>query len=162
MDNNNFQFRLYADSAPFATLIYNNTQKWIYANKEAEKLTGFGEMELLSQNFWEIVAPKHKNLIKERGLARLKGEWPQDKYELQIAQKSGELKWVQIHMNRLDLEEQTTVIVGAVDIDSKKKNEIELIKSREQYNILTNNLIEGIILLDEVYKSLRKKNFPKV
>ena len=151
MDNNNFQFRLYADSAPFATLIYNNTQKWIYANKEAEKLTGFGEMELLSQNFWEIVAPKHKNLIKERGLARLKGEWPQDKYELQIAQKSGELKWVQIHMNRLDLEEQTTVIVGAVDIDSKKKNEIELIKSREQYNILTNNLIEGIILLDEDY-----------
>jgi len=151
MNNNDLQFRLYADSAPFATFIYDKTQKWVYANKEAEKLTGYSESELLSQNFWEIVALKNQSLIKERGLKRLKGEWPQDRYELQITQKNGEFKWVQIHMNLIDLAETKAIIVGAVDIDSKKKNEIELIKSREQYNILTNNLIEGIILLDEDY-----------
>ncbi|MDN5359424.1 MAG: hypothetical protein PWQ84_487, partial [Thermotogaceae bacterium] len=100
MKKNNDDFRLYADSAPFATLIYNDSHKWIYANKEAQALTGFTEQELLTQNFWDLVAPKYKSLIKERGLKRLKGEWPQDKYELQVIQKDGDLKWVEIRMNR--------------------------------------------------------------
>lgn len=151
MDKNNRDFRLYADSAPFATLIYDKTKKWIYANKEAQKLTGFSEEELVSFNFWEIVAPQYKELIKERGLARLKGDWPTDQYELQVIQKSGDHKWVQIHMNRIDLEEKNAIIVGAVDIDVKKKNELELIKSKEQYKILTDNLLEGIMLLDQDY-----------
>lgn len=151
MKKNNDDFRLYADSAPFATLIYNDSHKWIYANKEAQALTGFTEQELLTQNFWDLVAPKYKSLIKERGLKRLKGEWPQDKYELQVIQKDGDLKWVEIRMNRIDLKKKQAIIVGAIDIDSKKKNELELLRSREQYKILTNNLIEGIILLDEDY-----------
>src|SRR6056297_1161900 len=151
MEKKTNDFRLYADSAPFATLIYDDSQKWIYANKEAQKLTGYSEQELLSQKFWEIVAQKHKNIIKQRGMARLNGQWPSDKYEIQVIQKNSEKKWVQIHMNRIELEEKEVIIVGAIDIDVKKKNELDLIKSREQYRILTNNLIEGIILLDEYY-----------
>lgn len=151
MNENNDNFRLYADSAPFATLIYDDSQKWIYANKEAQALTGFDEQELLSQNFWDLVAPKYKKLIRQRGTARLNGEWPQDKYELQVIQKRGQYKWIKIHMNRIELKDKKAVIVGAIDIDAKKENELDLIKSREQYKILTNNLIEGIILLDEDY-----------
>ncbi|MEA1884206.1 MAG: sensor domain-containing diguanylate cyclase, partial [Thermotogota bacterium] len=118
----------------------------------AQALTGFTEEKLLTQSFWELVAPKYQQLIKERGLSRLKGEWPQDKYELQIIQNNGDPKWVQIHMNRIELKEKPAIIVGAIDIDSKKKNELDLIRSRERYKILTNNLVEGIILLDEDYK----------
>ncbi|MEA1885044.1 MAG: PAS domain-containing protein, partial [Thermotogota bacterium] len=79
MKKNKDNFRLYADSAPFVTLIYDDSKKWIYANKEAQAFTGFTEEKLLTQSFWELVAPKYQQLIKERGLSRLKGEWPQDK-----------------------------------------------------------------------------------
>ena len=151
MDKDNNDFRLYADSAPFATLIYDDSKKWIYANRESQFLTGFNESELLSQFFWEIVAQDYQSLIKERGLSRLEGHWPKDRYELQIIQKNGELKWIEIHMNKILLEGQTAIIVGAIDIDVKKRNELELIKSREQYKILTDNLIEGILLLNSTY-----------
>ena len=147
----NNDFRLYADAAPFATLIYDVSKKWIYANKEAQKLTGFNGVELSSQNFWCIVEKKFQQTIKERGLARLNGDWPKDRYELQLIRKNGEHKWVEIHMNKIQIEEKTAIIVGAVDIDNKKKNEMDLIKSREQYKILADNLIEGILLLDEDY-----------
>src|SRR6056297_2192345 len=149
--NKNDDFRLYADSAPFATLIYDESQRWVYANQEAQNLTGFTEQELLSQHIWDMVADPYKNLIKQRGTARLKGEWPQDRYELQVIQKNGTLKWIQIHMNRIALKEKKAVIVGAIDIDIKKKNELDLIASKEQYKILTDNLNEGIILLNEDY-----------
>ncbi|HPF16496.1 MAG TPA: sensor domain-containing diguanylate cyclase [Thermotogota bacterium] len=151
MEKDNNDFRIYADSAPFATLIYNDSQKWIYANLESQLLTGFNESELLSQFFWEIVAQDYQPLIKERGLSRLEGHWPKDKYEMQIIQKNGEPKWIEIHMNKIQMEGKMAIIVGAIDIDVKKRNELELIKSRKQYKILSDNLIEGVILLNSTY-----------
>jgi|GEM_PF-1880867 len=151
MDQDNNDFRLYADSAPFATMIYDDSQKWIYANRESQFLTGFNESELCSQFFWEIVAQDYQPLIKERGLSRLEGHWPKDKYEMQIIQKNGEPKWIEIHMNKIQMEGKMAIIVGAIDIDVKKRNELELIKSRKQYKILSDNLIEGVILLNSTY-----------
>ena len=150
--NKGNDFRLYADSAPFATLIYDASQKWIYANEEAQILTGYSNDELTSQSFWFIVEEKYREAIRENGLARLRGDWPRDRYEIQFKRKNGEAKWAELHMKKIVLKGEIAIIVGAIDIDAKKKNKIELIQSRRQYEILTDNLLEGVLLLDEDYK----------
>lgn len=45
-------------------------------------------------NFWEIVAPEHREMVKERGYARLKGEESALSYELKLQKKNGEKIWV--------------------------------------------------------------------
>ena len=44
-------------------------------------------------NFWEIVHPDFREMVKERGLARQRGEAVPAHYEFKIITKGGEERW---------------------------------------------------------------------
>ena len=42
-------------------------------------------------NFWELFAPEYQQMIKERGLARLRGENPPARYEVRLQTGDGKM-----------------------------------------------------------------------
>jgi len=67
------KFRALAESAPAAIIIVAG-EDFIYVNPAFESITGFNEEEALSMRFWELIHPDMREPIKERGLARQRGE----------------------------------------------------------------------------------------
>jgi PAS domain S-box-containing protein len=87
------QFRALAEMATSAIVIYQG-ESLCYANPAAEQLTGYSAQELVRMRFWEVVHPEDRALVRERGLARQRGEAVRPRYTFRVVRRSGETRWV--------------------------------------------------------------------
>jgi PAS domain S-box-containing protein len=89
------KFRSLANSTPTAILLYQDN-KWIYTNPAAVNIAGYSAEEFLNMNFWDIVHPDDKQIVRERGTKRQTNVDTVDSYEFRIIAKDGRIKWVHL------------------------------------------------------------------
>jgi PAS domain S-box-containing protein len=116
------QFRILTEIATSAIFIYQG-EKLQYVNKAMGDITGYAREELVGMNFWDIVHPAHKDLVKERGLARQRNEDVPGRYEFKIITKNGEERWVDFTAERIEYLGKPASIGTAIDITERKKVE---------------------------------------
>ncbi|MCX7861645.1 MAG: PAS domain S-box protein [Bacteroidales bacterium] len=87
------KFRNLANTTSAAIFIYQDN-KFVFLNQATEKITGFTQEELFTMNFWDVVHPDHREMVKERGQRRLAGEPMPNTYEFKILRKDGEERWI--------------------------------------------------------------------
>ena len=87
------KFRALAESAP-AVIIILAGEDFIFVNPAFESISGFTYEEAMSMQFWDLIHPDMQELVKERGLARQRGETVPDHYELQAITKDGRKIWL--------------------------------------------------------------------
>jgi PAS domain S-box-containing protein len=123
------KFRELAQTAASVILIYQDP-KLVYVNPFAGEMSGYSAEEQLSMDFWEIMHPDIRELVKERGLARLSGEAPPARYEVKIVTKTGEERWLDFSACNIEFQGKPSVLGTALDITERKRAEEELDKSR--------------------------------
>lgn len=133
------RFKILTNTSPSSVFIYKG-EHFIYTNDKCSELTEYSREELLKIKFWDLVHPEEKELVKQRGLARLKGESIPQSYEFRIVTKSGKVKWIHFTAGFLHEFEEGAVIATATDITELKNTINELNESKERYK----SLIEGI------------------
>jgi len=116
------KFRALTESASSAIFIYQGTQ-FKYINKAAEGVTGYTQDEILRKKFWEIVHPDHREMVKERGQARQKGEDVPDHYEFKIITKDGKDKWLAFTATTIEFEGEPAGLGTAFDITDRKHSD---------------------------------------
>ncbi|MBW3570260.1 MAG: PAS domain S-box protein [Gemmatimonadetes bacterium] len=114
------QFRELAETVAAATFVFQGT-RFRYVNAAAEKLTGYTRDELLALRFWDIVHPEHRDLVRERGLARQRGEAVPPRYEFRILRKDGSERWVDFTAGRVEYHGEPAGLGTAFDITDYKK-----------------------------------------
>jgi len=114
------KFRLLADSTSTAIFIYQGS-KFRYVNPACERLSGYTAAELLAMDFWEIVHPDFRELVRARGFARQAGESVPNRYEFQIVTKAGEARWVDFTATLIEYEGQPAGLGTAYDITDAKE-----------------------------------------
>ncbi len=87
------KFRTLTETNAAAIVIYHGN-KFRYVNPATEELTGYTKEELLKINFGDVIHPDFRELLKERELARLRGENVNPLTEFKIIGKSGETRWL--------------------------------------------------------------------
>ena len=132
------KFRVLTQTVPSAIFIYQES-KVVYANSYAEAHSGYSEQELRSMDFWEMVHPEHRQMVRERGLARLRGESVPSRYELKLVTKAGEERWVDFAASPINFEGKPAVLGTAFDITERKHAEDALRASEERYRELVEN-----------------------
>jgi PAS domain S-box-containing protein len=133
------KFRVLTESMSAAIFIFKG-ERFRYLNSFAETLTGYPQKELINKKFWEIVHPDYRNLIKERGLARQRGEPVASRYEFKIVTKTGEERWVDFTAGLIHFEGGPSGIGTAIDITEQKRAEEQLITFTEQMRALATHL----------------------
>lgn len=126
------KFRSVAETAATAIFIYQG-EFLKYVNRYATILTGYSEEELLQKRFWEVVHPEHREIIRQRGLARQRGEHVPSRYEFKIITRSGEERWLDFTAGIIQLEGRPAALGTAFDITDRKRAEEALRQSEERY-----------------------------
>jgi PAS domain S-box-containing protein len=122
-------FRVLAETMPAAIFVHQGFQ-YVYVNPEAEKITGHTKEELLNMNFWDWVSPEYQEILRDRGLARLRGEKVVSRYEVKYRAKDGREGWADFAAGLIEYGGRPAVIAVAFDITKRKKAEKALRKSQ--------------------------------
>ncbi len=123
------KFRSFAELAPFAIMIYQGDY-WVYTNPAGEKITGYTAEELYKMHYWEVVGEQFREMVKERGQQRQKGEIYESSYEFSIITKDGTEKWVYLTGRPITYLGKGAGFIAVVDITERKKMEQELLDAK--------------------------------
>jgi PAS domain S-box-containing protein len=127
-------FRILTENIPVLVYVYRDSQV-IYVNPAVENTLGFTFEEMTQKNFWDICHPDYRDLIRERGQARLQGETVPANYEFKIMKKNGEAIWVDVFFGTTYMNDEMIGIVAANDITEKKLLKEELQAARDELEI---------------------------
>jgi PAS domain S-box-containing protein len=148
------KFRALAESASCAIFMYEG-EKFIYANQTSEKLSGYSIQEILRMNFWDLVHPDFRDLVRERGLARKRGGSVPSRCEFKILTKDGQERWVDFTATMVKYRGKLAALGTAFDITERKVAEAELARARQEsekerlrLRAIIDQMGEGLIILD--------------
>ena len=119
------RFRRLAETTSTAIFVYSG-EHFLYVNPATCAITGRWSTELLAMRFWEVVHPEHRELVRQRGLARQRGEAVPARYEFKILHKDGTERWIDFTAGRITWEGRPAAIGTAFDITDRKRAEEEL------------------------------------
>ena len=137
------QFRELAETVAAATFVYQGT-RFRYVNAAAEHLTGYTRDELLSISFWDIVAPEHRDMVRERGLARQRGEPVPPRYEFRIVRKDGVERWVDFTAGRVHYHGEPAALGTAFDITDYREADAAL----RRQALVFDSLYDAVMITD--------------
>jgi PAS domain S-box-containing protein len=134
------RFRQLIETSPAAMFAYRDG-KVIYSNPTTSKITGYSQEETKGMDFWQFVHPDFKQMVKERGIARMQGERVPINYDLKIIRKDGKERWINITVTpvRIDSSPEPTFMVTGHDITDHKRIDEALQESERKYKMLINN-----------------------
>ncbi|MCK5915350.1 MAG: PAS domain S-box protein, partial [Deltaproteobacteria bacterium] len=142
-------FRGFADNLQAAIYMLNDKGEIIYANPFASKISGYSNKELLGLPGFATVHPDDREQAMARNQARLAGENVPDQYDLKLKVKNDEVKWVELHMERFELDGRIVTLGTAIDITARKESERALRFSEEKFKAVAENLQVMIYTYDD-------------
>lgn len=132
------KFRTLAETTSVAIFIYQ--ERFRYLNPAAEVLSGYSAEEARGISFWEVVHPDFREVVKQRGIARLQGEAVPSHYEFKIVTKAGEERWVDFRAGITQYEGRPAGMGMAHDITEQKLYRERLEEMQRQQKALLNNI----------------------
>ena len=141
------KFRAMTDHTTAAIFIYR--EKFMFANPASEAVSGYSQEEFLQLNFWDLVHPDHRELIRQRGMARIKGENIPNRYNFKIITKNGGVKWMDFSAQRILYEGEWCSLGTAIDITDKIESRDALLQEKERLRITLQSIGDAVIATDD-------------
>lgn len=153
------KFRTLVETAPLA-IFFHRGICFIYANPAAEKITGYSADELQKMKFWELYAPEFRDMVKERGLSRLRGANPPASYEVRL-QTGGEEKWMEITSASVVYKGNPAILTIGQDVTQYRQTVTALNSSKVETELYVDLMSHDITNFNQAgmgYLELLKEN----
>jgi PAS domain S-box-containing protein len=141
------RFRTLAETAGAGIFIVKNA-KFVYVNPYFTKTSGYSEKELLDMDFWTIVHPDYKEMLKKRYADRVAGHKAVDEYEFKYVKKNGGWGWVSLNVGLTEFEGGTALIGTLFDITERKKAQEDLAEEKELLTVTMASIGDAVISTD--------------
>ncbi|MDP7077364.1 MAG: PAS domain S-box protein [Desulfobacterales bacterium] len=166
------KFRLLAEST-LSFITITRGDKVLFANPSWETISGYSREEILKVKYSEIVHPDMLEMVREQGLASLRGEKVPSRYELKILTKNRQVRWLDLSVVKFSYMGKPALLSSAFDITDRKRLENKIKKekdereqrvrqalreSEEKYMQLFNTVPAEIMLYDAETKKLLDGN----
>ena len=119
-----------------------------YVNAALEAMTGWSGPDLVRMDFWDIIHPDHRELVRVRGLARQRREPVPGEYEVKLLRKSGEALWVAFSAGTIELDGRPAVLGTAIDIGERKAAADQLQENERRWRALIENSSDVVLIVD--------------
>ncbi len=125
------RFRILAETTT-ASIVIHRGGRFLYSNPAVQKGTGYTHAEFLNMEFWEIVHPDFRDLVRDRGRARMQGTDEPVDYEFKILTKKGDARWVNATAGIIEYEGGPAVLATLFDITDRRRAEEEKMRLYEE------------------------------
>jgi len=125
------KFRLLAESTP-AIINITRGDEILFANPAWEKISGHNREEISKTKFSEMVHPDMLEMVRKRGLARLRGEKLPSRYELKILTKNRQVRWLDLSVVKFDYMGKPALLSSAFDITARKRLANKIKKEKDE------------------------------
>jgi PAS domain S-box-containing protein len=116
LQENEAKFRTLAETLPVAIFIEEGT-RCCYANRAAERITGYTREELLSSYFWQLLLPDSRDDVLQQTIKRFQGDNPPTRrYEVEILTKQNEVKPLDVVVKMFPLDGRLAALITAFEI----------------------------------------------
>jgi len=125
---------------------------FLYVNPATTEISGYTQNELLAMPVWaDLLHPDDKDWVIKNGLARLRGDEVQRRYEFRILGKNGNILWLDYTAERIIYEGEPAILGTAFDITDRKLIEQELRNSEDRFKktFRSTPALIGIVSQDE-------------
>lgn len=162
------RYQLLVESSLVGAFIIQNG-KVLFVNDKFGELTGRSKERLLDKNFYELVAPEDRSMVKSREEQREKDINVTEHYEAQFLRNDEESWWAELRCRLIQLDDGTAVLGNVFDITPRKRLEMQLLESQKMESIGTlaggiahdfNNLLGGILGYASLLMSELDKDHP--
>src|SRR5436190_7135668 len=140
------KFFALTETLPAIVFVYQNG-KFRYLNPAAEQILGYATSELLGTDFWDVIHPDHREIVRSRGLSRQEGETVPIRHEFPIVTRRGETRWLDCTATRVQFGGQPAVLGSALDITERLNNVQALRESEEKTRALVDAIPDFIFRL---------------
>ncbi len=152
------KFRSLTETMSSAVFIYRG-EKFVYVNHAFTVMAGYSTEELLNMKFWDLVHPDFKEMVRQRGLARQRGEQVPNRYEFKLVRKDGEERWVDFTAGRIEYDGFPAAIGTAFDITDRKMAEQAVKESELHLRTLINAMPDIVCFKDGQGRWIEANNF---
>jgi PAS domain S-box-containing protein len=142
------KFRLVADTVNSAIWLLQD-MRFVYFNKEFERITGYSREEILSMDPWDLVDPDFRTENFARAEARLSGEPVPSRYQFAILTKNGEKRWLDFSAALTEFNGKPAILASALDITPARRAEQEMKEHAMYMEALISNIPLGVVIKDE-------------
>ncbi len=125
-------------------------ERFVYVNGAFTRLLEYSADECYRMAFWDVMHPEYKELTKERGIARQRGDKVPDRYEVRLLTKTGRSLWAELSVALIEYQGKPASLGTAIDITGSKMAEEALRRSEEQYRLLVENANEAIAVFQDM------------
>ena len=108
-------FRILTETIVTAIFLHRGG-RLCFVNPKATAYSGYTREELLAMDWWQLVSPEYREMVKQRSLARLEGGGGPARYELRIIAKQGEERWLEVTADSIEFEGAPVGLPSAYDI----------------------------------------------
>jgi len=139
------RFRILAETTDCAIFVWRTGL--LYVNPALCRISGFSAEELLGLPTWEVlIHPEDLPMVRQRGIARLRGEPVPRHYEFRVIDKAGEVHWFDFTAGVIRYNDEPAVLGIAFDITERKRAEEALRESEENLRMIASNANDGIMV----------------
>jgi len=125
------RLRTISDTTTTGIFIYND-EKILYANRAAERFTGYCIAELMTLKILDLVHPDFKDIFQEHRLDNQQGKKDSSHFETKILPNNREECWMDINIGVMEWMGEQAGIISAFDITKRKEMEEDIIKAKEK------------------------------
>ncbi|WP_051195765.1 HD domain-containing phosphohydrolase [Meiothermus rufus] len=118
-------FQKLTETAPAVIFLWRE-ERVVFANQEALRLTGYSLEEIQSLQVWEFVHPEDREMVRARGLARLRGEEVPARYFFRILTRAKEVRWLDYSAARVEYEGKPAVLGVGLDVTESRERALSL------------------------------------
>ncbi|MGK2964986.1 MAG: PAS domain S-box protein, partial [Tepidiformaceae bacterium] len=120
-----------------------------FVNQALCDITGYTAAELTAPNFFNtLLHPDDRRAIFERGLARLRGEEVEGRYEGHIVTKGGELRTIDISATAIQFDGSPASLVTVFDVTDNRRMQEALRESEARFRAVLETVATGIWIWD--------------
>ncbi|MCX6834916.1 MAG: PAS domain S-box protein [candidate division Zixibacteria bacterium] len=141
-------FRIVAEAAPVGIFMVQGT-RFVYVNSSFAGLVGLEPADAIGREYWEMVHPEDRAMVRERGEARQRGASVPDSYMLRILNAAGETRWVNFHGTAIRYQGEPGILGFVHDITGHRETDKLLKASEEKYRTLVESAGEAISSVDQ-------------
>lgn len=112
-------------------VIQNNSIQYI--NPAGQRLLGYSQKELAGLPYWELVHPDHRELLKQKLQARLRGEDVPSNYQFKFITKEGTERWADFSGDIIHYRGEPALLGTAFDTSGVKEAQEQRLESERRH-----------------------------